>query len=126
MVEIKYKNKVVGLLVRSIKQGSLPVTAGHEPLQVVTLKHPKGKYLVAHTHKPVERKTSRMQECLMVKKGRVRIELYAPDKKMFKKIILKTGDFFILQNGGIGIHVLKDAEVVEFKNGPFVEDKILL
>ena len=126
MTEIKYKNKVVGLIVRSIKSGSIPITAGHEPLQVVTLKHPKGKYLLAHAHKPVERKTSRMQECLMVKKGSVRVDLYSSDKKMFKKIILKTGDFFILQNGGIGIHVIEDAEIVEFKNGPFIEDKVLL
>ncbi|MDP4001786.1 MAG: hypothetical protein Q8P69_01935, partial [bacterium] len=77
---IKYKKTIVGILVRSIKSGSLPITDGKEPLQVVTLKHPKGKYLVAHTHKPVERKTFRMQESLIVKKGKVRIDLYAPDK----------------------------------------------
>lgn len=126
MQEILYKNKVVGILVRTIKSGSLPVTNGKEPLQLVTLKHPKGKYLVAHTHKPVRRQTATMQECLIVKKGKIRVDLYGPDKKLFKKIILKTGDFFLLQNGGIGIHMLEGSECIEAKNGPFIEDKILI
>lgn len=123
---IKNKKTIIGILVRNIKPGSLPVTDGKEPLQVVTLKHPKGKYLAAHTHRPVQRKTERMQECLLVKKGRVKIDLYGPNKKLFKKIIMKVGDFMILQNGGIGIHMLENSECVELKNGPFVEDKILI
>ena len=123
---IKQKNTVIGILVRRIKPGSLPVTDGHHPLQVVTLSHPKGKYLAAHTHRPVPRKTERMQEALFVKKGKVRLDLFGPDKKPFKKLVMKAGDFFILQNGGLGIQMMEHSECVEFKNGPFVEDKVLL
>jgi len=125
-MEIKYKNKVVGMIFRAIKNGSIPLTNGKEPLQVVTLKHPSGKYLLAHTHKPTVRKTESMQECLIVRKGKIKIDLYGPDKKMFKKIILKTGDFFLLMVGGYGIHMLENSELIEFKNGPFIEDKILI
>jgi len=126
MENITHKNKVVGILVRKISAGSIPVTDGVEPLQVVTLKHPSGKYLVAHTHAPKKRTTNKLQECLLVKKGKVRLDLYGPDKKMFKKITIKEGDLFILQNGGFGIHLLDDSELVEVKNGPFIEDKVLL
>jgi len=126
MTEILYKNKVVGMLIRTIKSGSLPVTDGRHPLQVVTLKHPKGKYLIAHTHKPMVRTTRRMQECLVVRKGRIKLDLYGPDNKLFKKIILKAGDAYLSLNGGIGIHVLKNAELMEFKNGPFLEDKVII
>lgn len=126
MKEILYKNKVVGIFFRTIAKGSVPITDGKEPLQIVTLKHPKGKYLVAHTHKPMRRTTEQMQECLVVRKGKIKIDIYAPDKTLFKKIQLKAGDMYLSLAGGIGIHILENAEVVEFKNGPFLEDKVLI
>ena len=125
-MEIKYKNKLVAIFLGKFPQGSIPQTDGKEPLQLVTLKHPKGKYLLAHTHKPTPRKTAKMQECIMVRKGEIKVDLYGPDKKMFKKINMKVGDLLILLNGGYGIHILEDAEMIELKNGPFVEDKVLI
>src|SRR3989338_925148 len=116
-MEIKYKNKLVAIVLGSFPKGSIPQTGGQEPLQLVTLKHPKGKYLLAHTHQPTPRKTAKMQECLVVRKGKIKVDLYGPDKKMFKKVILKTGDLLILLNGGYGIHILEDAELIELKNG---------
>lgn len=107
-------------------KGSIPQTEGKEPLQLVTLKHPKGKYLLAHTHKPTPRKTAKMQECIVVKKGKIKVDLYGPDKKMFKKVMMKAGDLLLLSNGGYGIHILEDAEIIELKNGPFAEDKVLI
>lgn len=126
MDNIIYKKNIVGIVIKRIADGSVPVTEEHEPLQTVTLKHPKGKYLLAHTHVPRKRITSRMQECLFVKKGKIRLDLYGPDKKMFRKLTLRAGDLFIMQNGGFGIHMLEDSEIFEVKNGPFIEDKVLL
>lgn len=126
MPNILYKNKLVAIFINRLTNGSIPQTEGKEPLQLVTLKHPKGKYLVAHSHKPTPRQTEKMQECLIVKRGKIKVDLYGTDKKMFKKLTMKTGDLLILLNCGIGIHFLEDAEVVELKNGPFVEDKVLL
>ena len=126
MSEIRYKKKLVAILLGRFPKGSIPQTDGKEPLQLVSLKHPKGKYLLAHTHKPIKRQTAKMQECLIVKKGKIKVDLYGPDKKMFKKIVMKTGDLLFLANGGYGIHILEDAELVELKNGPFIEDKVLL
>lgn len=126
MIEIRYKNKAIGLLIRKISTGSLPQTKDKEPLQLITLKHPKGKYLVAHMHKPVKLQTGRVQECVIMRKGRVRMDLYGPDKKLFKKIILKAGDVFVLQNGGHSFHFLEDSEFIELKNGPRAESKVLI
>ena len=125
-MDIKYKNKLVAIFLGKFPKGSIPQTDGQEPLQLVTLKHPKGKYLLAHTHRPMPRKTAKMQECIIVKKGKIRVDLYGPDKKMFKKVTMKAGDLLILLNGGYGIHILEDAEMIELKNGPFVEDKVLI
>lgn len=125
-MDIKYKDKLVAIFLGKFPKGSIPQTGGQESLQLVTLKHPKGRYLLAHTHKPTPRKTTKMQECIVVKKGKIKVDLYGPDKKMFKKITMKVGDLLILLNGGYGIHILEDAEMIELKNGPFVEDKVLI
>lgn len=126
MIPIIYKKKVVGIKLAKLTPGSVPVTAGEEPLQLVTLKHPKGAYLKAHMHVPKKRITTRLQECLIVKKGAVKIDLYGPDKKKFKTVSLKEGETYILMHGGYGIHITQDAELIEVKNGPFLDDKVLI
>lgn len=126
MTEIRYKNKIIGLLIRAIPNGSIPQTKAKEPLQLVTLKHSKGKQLAAHMHKPVKLQTKRVQECVFIRKGRIKMDLYGPNKKRFKKITLKVGDVFILQSGGHGFHFLEDSEFIELKNGPKVESKVLI
>lgn len=126
MNNIFYKNKLIGFRLRFLSKGSVPITDGAEPLQVVTLKHPKGSYLKAHMHAPCKRQTTSLQECLIIKKGKVKLDLYGPDKKFVKFIYLSAGEMFLLMNGGIGINVIKDAEMIEVKNGPFKEDKVLI
>lgn len=112
---------------RKLLNGSMPITDPKELVQVVGLKHPRGAYLKAHAHKPRRRVTLRLQEGLVVRKGKIKIDLYAPETwKKFKSLVLKEGEMFLLLNGGYGIHMLEDAELFEFKNGPFLEDKILL
>ena len=122
----RYKNEIVGFRMKKIPTGSKPITDGGEPLQLVSLKHKKGAYLKAHRHVPKMRKTENLQECLVVKKGKIKIDLYGNDGVCFKKFMLKAGELFLLMNGGIGIHFIDDAEIFELKNGPFVEDKILI
>ncbi len=121
-----YKNKFIGFRVRILPKGSIPLTDGKESLQLVSLRHTKGSYLKAHMHAPQKRITKCLQECLIIKKGKIKLDLYGPDKKKFKSIYLLAGDFFVLMQGGFGIYILKDAEMIEVKNGPFKEDKVLI
>lgn len=127
MEKIFYKKILIGIRVKRLQKGSVPITDPKESVQVVGLKHAKGAYLKAHAHKPRRRVTSRLQEGLVVRKGKIKIDLYAPKSgKKCKSIALKAGEMFLLLNGGYGIHILEDAELFEFKNGPFLEDKILI
>jgi|SRR3989344_2652695 len=121
-----YKDRLVALRIQKIRDGSVPQTDPKEPLQVVTLKHIKGKYLQAHMHAPKNRKTQSLQECLVVIKGMIGVDLYASDRTLFKKVTLGVGEMLILLNGGYGINFLKDSEIFEVKNGPFVEDKVII
>lgn len=126
MEKIYYKKTLIGIRFGPMPKGTSPVTEPHEQLQMLTLNHRKGTYLKAHMHAPMKRITTRLQECLIVRKGRIKIDLYSPEKNLFKSIFLNPGQVFILLNGGYGIHMMKDAELIEVKNGPFLEDKVLI
>ena len=126
MPPIVHNHQLLGIKVDKITPGSKPITDPKEFIQMVTLKHPRGTSLPAHYHKPRIRRTTKLQECLIVKKGKVKLSLYSPEKKLVKKIILKTGQAFIALNGGLGLTVIDDAEIIEIKNGPFKTDKVLI
>lgn len=126
MEKIFYKGILIGIRVSSFPNGSVPRTEPYEGLGLLTLKHPKTTYLKAHVHLPKKRITTRLQECFIVKKGKVRIDLYGLDKKFFKYIYLKAGEAFIALNGGHGFRFLEDSELWETKNGPFKEDKVFI
>jgi len=119
------KKTLVGIRVKNISPGFIPLTDKKESLQVLLMNHKKGTHKVEpHFHAPLKRSTNNLQECLIVKKGKVKIDLYALDKKKFKSIFLKEGELFILLNGGLSVEFIDDAEVYEVKNGPFKEDKV--
>jgi hypothetical protein len=126
MIRIYYRGKLIGVKVGEIKKGSIPITEVRDYIQMVTLKHAKGTSLKAHMHSPRSRQTKRLQECMIVKKGKVRLDLYASNKKLFKHVFLTTGQAFILFEGGIGVKFITNAEIFEVKNGPFKEDKVLI
>lgn len=119
-----YKNSLIAIRITRFSKGSVPHTEPQEPLGLLTLGHPKGSYLKAHIHRPKKRITNqRLQECFVVKKGKVRVDLYGPDKKFFKYLYLKQGQALLTVNGGHGFHILEDCEIFEVKNGPYIEDK---
>ncbi len=126
MEKIFYKNTLIAVRFKKFKNGAIPLTDPLEPIQVLVHKRQKGKSTKAHMHAPKKRVTQKLQECLVVMKGKIKIDLYGPDKKLFKSIYLAIGQVLIFMNGGHAVHLLEDSEIVEVKNGPFVEDKILL
>lgn len=126
MEKIIYNNTLIAIRFKEFKDGAIPLTDPLEPLQLLVHKRPKGKHTPAHTHLPKKRVTEKLQECLVVIKGKIRIDLYGPDKKNFKYIFLSAGEVIILMNGGHSVHLVKESEIIEIKNGPFVEDKVLI
>jgi len=126
MEKFFFKKTLVAVKFTKIHKGSNPLTDPDQSLQLVTLKHPRGSYLKAHMHKPQKRITRSLQECLIVKKGKIRLDLYSPTKILFKNTYLIEGQALILLTGGYGIHLVEDSELFEIKNGPFIVDKILI
>ncbi len=81
MEEIFYKKILLGIRIKKIPSGTKPLTNEKEPLQLVTLNHPQGTVLKAHMHRPVERITQKLQECLVVQKGKIKLDLFTPNGK---------------------------------------------
>ncbi len=127
MEKIFHNQELIGILVKELPFGSVPITDSQEPLQVLTLRHKKGEHSVApHRHTPRRKITNDLQDFLMVRQGRIKIDLYASDDIYVKSLELGQGEVFIRLAGGYGVEFLEDSEVFEVKNGPFQEDKVLL
>jgi hypothetical protein len=120
-----YHNKlVVGIKLDRFTEGTNTVTSATESLQLLIHNFKKGKEIKSHYHKPTRRYTEKLQECLVVKKGEISVQLYSMSGEKIDTLVLSAGEVFILLNGGWGITVNKDSEFVEIKNGPFLEDRV--
>ena len=104
----------------------MPHTDPKESLGVLTLKLAKKALIPAHIHKSIKKTTNRAQECLIMRRGKIKIDLFGPDKKYFKSLFLKAGELFMVVGGGHEITVLEDCEMFVIKNGPFKEDKVFI
>lgn len=127
MIEkICHKLTLIAIRYKKFKNGATPLTDPLESLQAVAFKVRKGKYTKAHIHKPQKRTTLKLQECLVVVSGKIKIDLYTSDKMYFKSIYLTSGQAVVFVNGGHAVHVLKDSNIYEIKNGPYQDDKELI
>lgn len=125
--KIEYRGETVALKIRSFKWGSRPLTSPREAIQVLSIKRQASEEVPAHYHKPLRRVTNSLQECLVVRYGKIKVDFYSPGNyKKFKHIFLKEGDVLIILKGGHRLHYLAESEIVEIKNGPYVDDKELI
>lgn len=123
MQKIFDKNILIGIKISKMEKGSIPQTNPEEPVGILTFKHSKGSHFQAHIHRPMTRKTAKLEECFIVQKGKIRIKLYGTNHKFIKTIFLTAGQAFLTVNGGHEISVIEDCEMYEIKNGPYKNDK---
>lgn len=126
MREIKKENILVAIVFDgTFEEGTKPLTGAVFSLQALAFRHPKGRIFPAHFHKPQRRVTENLMEALVIFSGKIRVDVYY-EKEIVESVELSGGEGIIIVNGGIGAEVLEDAAMMEFKNGPFLEDKVLL
>jgi 2-hydroxy-3-keto-5-methylthiopentenyl-1-phosphate phosphatase len=126
MKKYYYKKTLVGIKISSFSKGSIPQTNPQEYLGVLTIKLPKKFQIKAHIHKPVKRIVNRSQECVVMIKGKIKIDLYGADKKFFKSLTLTAGQLFMVVSGGHKITVIEPCEMYVVKNGPYKPDKVFI
>ena len=98
-------------------------TPNHFSQQLGYMKRNKDYIIKPHVHKPVERKIFDTQEVIIIKSGKARLDYYDDSKQYINSTIVKKGDIILLANGGHGLLMLEECEIVEVKQGPYVEDK---
>ncbi len=123
MEKILHNGKLVAITIRSMESGSTPVMPPEEALQVLTLKHPKGRMVPPHIHVPHRRETSGLQECLVVVRGKLRISFFDESGTIFGRTDIASGEACIILRGPHSVEFLEESEIIEVKNGPFFDDK---
>lgn len=89
--------------------------------QLGYLPHKKGGKIDPHKHKIHKREILFTQETLFIKKGKVKVNLYGSSKELIGSETLNEGDFILLCGGGHGLDILEDSQMIEIKQGPYVE-----
>jgi hypothetical protein len=98
------------------------VTDPSLPLQVGMMRYPAGRVIEAHYHPPEVHTVRGTPEAIEVRKGKVRADIYTVAGELVESVVVSAGDAIILVAGGHGFEVLEEAEMVEFKIGPYLGD----
>ena len=90
--------------------------------QLGFIQHKAGDKISDHTHKPVERIIRYTQEVLFIKSGEMKANLFDGKRNLVCSKTLSAGDVIILVSGGHGFEFLGDTEIIEVKQGPYLEE----
>ena len=128
IIEIRHKKKLYALIIKKkrkfINKGVDFVTNQKDLIQLGFLNHGKNHKINSHIHLKKPRIINFCTEVLLIENGKVKITFYDSKKKDIKKDkILNKGDIIILFQGGHGFHILKKTQIIEVKQGPYVEGK---
>jgi len=125
MLEIvKKNNKIIAIIIKSnfSKKGKFFFTDNKSSQQLGHFKLRKGEILKAHYHKKWKRNIDKTMEVLFIKKGCLKVNFFNKKGVFFSSKILKPKDAIILMDEAHGFEVLKNVEMIEVKQGPFLKD----
>jgi hypothetical protein len=125
MVEkIIHKNKILAIILRAKykSKGIKFFTPNNFSQQLGYMNRPKGYEILPHLHNKVKRNVEYTNETLLIKSGKVRVDFYDGNKNYLKSAILKKGDVVLLVCGGHGFEMLEKSEMIEIKQGPYLDD----
>lgn len=125
---VKYiisKAKTLAIILRTNykSKGIKFFTPSHYSQQLGYINRPKGYKIDPHLHNKVTRKVEYTNEVLFIKSGMVRVDFYDEKKNYFVSEVLKKGDVILLIKGGHGFEMLKKSEIIEVKQGPYIDSK---
>lgn len=103
-------------------------TAPEHSLQAAWMRHPAGKIIDAHIHRPAARIISQISEVLYVRSGWLRVDLYGDDWEIQSRNMY-AGDVAVLIAGGHGFEAVQEVEILEVRNGPYLgkdAEKVML
>lgn len=123
IIKVTRRNSLLAIIVKAgFKRDGLKFFVPDEyPQQLAYMKRPKGYEITPHIHRPVLRKIKFAQEVLFVKSGKVRVDFYDKKRQYAESRVVTKGDTVFLAFGGHGFKFMKDSEMIEVKQGPFLK-----
>ena len=121
---IKINQKILAIILRDNykSEGISFFTPNDFSQQLGYMNRPKGYKIDPHLHNRVKRKIEYTNEVLLIKSGKVRVDFYDENKNYFESRMLNKGDVILLVHGGHGFEMLEQSEIIEIKQGPYVDD----
>ena len=122
--EIIYEEKLYAIIIRNnfTTNGIKFFTPKEFSQQLGYIKREKGYKIKPHIHNLSKREIYTTQEVLLIKEGELQVNFYDTNRNYFDRKILYKGDVILLAYGGHGFHVLEDTEMIEIKQGPYLEE----
>lgn len=122
--EIRDGDRVLAIIIRSSfsAEGIRFFSEPHFSQQLGYMKRPAGHVIQPHLHNPVPREVILTQEVLFIRSGKVRVDLYHDDESLCTSRIVSAGDVVFLAEGGHGVEIIEDSEIIEVKQGPYAGD----
>jgi oxalate decarboxylase/phosphoglucose isomerase-like protein (cupin superfamily) len=87
--------------------------------QVGFVVYPAGGVIKRHIHKNVDRQNISSSEALIIRKGKLEIDIFDQNKSLLATRVLEAGDFVLMVSGGHGFRILEDTILLEIKLGPY-------
>lgn len=81
--------------------------------------YPAGGVIKRHIHKTVDRKNISSSEALIVRQGKLEIDIFDMEKQLLVTRELREGDMVLMVCGGHGFRVLEAVVLLEIKLGPY-------
>ena len=122
MIEkILFKKEIYAIILRKKykSSGIKFFTPNKFSQQLAYMKRPTGYAIQPHIHKKIRKEIKFTQEVLFIRSGKVKVDFFSEKKKFIKSKILKEGDIILLSRGGHGFKIIKEAEIIEVKQGPY-------
>jgi len=122
---IAHDGSILAIVVRAkfADEGTRFFTPDDYSQQLAFMRHARGRRIDPHTHNPLERSVHHVQEVLVIRKGRLRVDFYSDEHVYLESRTLEAGDVILLASGGHGFEVLEDLEMFEVKQGPYAGDQ---
>ena len=92
-------------------------------LQIGFMSHDSKHKIQPHYHLKRGKIIKDMSEFLIIFKGKIKVLFYNKKKLLVKSKILNSKDMILIISGAHGFEILKNTEMLEVKQGPFVGEK---
>jgi hypothetical protein len=126
--KIVHNGEIIAIIIgNDFKQDGLAFfTENHYSQQLGYMNRPEGYAIAPHLHNLHKREVFQTQETLFIRSGKVRVDFYEDEHTYLESRILSKGDILLLVSGGHGFKMLEPTEIIEVKQGPYMEkeDKV--